>query len=77
MMAPKGYEAKLPRGRPRREVPRRQKHVYMTDRTINAVEAWRAARIAEDQKCSYCDAVEQMLEVAASYTSNYKPRNSG
>lgn len=60
-------------GRKPLEVPRKQKHIYMTERAELAVKEWVAAERAEGHTYSFCDAIEAMIDLASFY---YSERNA-
>lgn len=67
-------------GRPRRAIPRSAQNVYMTARTKQAVRSWQAAEMdpgpnLAGRKCSFSDAVEEMILVASMYEADRHAAN--
>ena len=60
-------------GRKPFEVPRKQKHIYMTERAEMAVKEWVAAERSEGHTYSFSDAIEAMVDLASFY---YAERNA-
>lgn len=55
-------------GRPRRQIPRKAKRVYMTTKTLQAVEHWQKTRLRDEEKeLGFSDAVAELVEQASVY----------
>lgn len=52
-------------GRPPRKVPRRQRHLYMTDAVYQKVQNFRDREAARKNECSFSDAIERMVDIAS------------
>lgn len=54
-------------GRPRRQIPRKAKRVYMTPKTLQAVEHWQQCRKRDEKELGFSDAVGELVEQASVY----------
>ena len=59
-------------GRPPRTIPRRQRHCYMTEDTIQRIKRYQNDEATRGEEYSFSDAVERMINIAASVESKAK-----
>lgn len=56
-------EAKI--GRPPRKIPRRQRHLYLSEATWQTVKQFQDREVSHGRDCNFSDAIESMVALAA------------
>lgn len=63
-------------GRPRRQIPRVAKRVYMTEATRQQIRHWQACRVRDGKEVGFSDAVGEMLDCASVYAVDVRPAHN-